>query len=360
MNLPPTRVYLRDLPLAARTVLAVFLMSVGVGYFSALVQLHFQGAGAGKVLPGKEEVTDIYHGGGKGMSQLERVVTADETKPFNGSGSMRPAFTTRSGAWKKTIERLAKKKNIDLLKAEKELRAERGGEVSALVSWIRSGRDKDSYDTDAYFLPASLAKQPITEKFVEEDDAGKRKVKIKSIFEVRCARCHAESAGSSAAEFPLETYQEVEAYCEVETVGGGMSLKKLAQTTHVHLLGFSMLYGMTGLIFAFTSYPGWLRGLLAPLPLIAQVADISCWWLGRIDPLYAQSILVTGALVGAGLFLHIVLSLFDLFDKRGRLVIILLLVIGATTGYMVKERVIDPYLIKEGLGATATERTSGD
>jgi hypothetical protein len=53
-----------------------------------------------------------------------------------------------------------------------------------------------------------------------------------------------------------------------------VSLKKLAQTTHVHLLGFGLLYGLTGLILTFTSYPGWLRGLLGPLPLVAQVGDI--------------------------------------------------------------------------------------
>ena len=30
------------------------------------------------------------------MSQFERLLVTDESKPFNGSGSMRAAFTTRS------------------------------------------------------------------------------------------------------------------------------------------------------------------------------------------------------------------------------------------------------------------------
>src|SRR5262245_40016052 len=36
------RFVLRNLTLAPRLVIAIFLVSVGVGYFSALVQLHFQ------------------------------------------------------------------------------------------------------------------------------------------------------------------------------------------------------------------------------------------------------------------------------------------------------------------------------
>ena len=45
--------------------------------------------------------------------------------------------------------------------------------------------------------------------------------------------------------------------------------------------------------------------LIAPLPLLAQVADISCWWLARLEgPIgeqFAQAILVTGGIVGLSL-----------------------------------------------------------
>jgi hypothetical protein len=53
---------LRDLPLVGRMVVSVFLIAVGVGYFSALVQLHFQQAARGQLLPGPAEVTHAYHG----------------------------------------------------------------------------------------------------------------------------------------------------------------------------------------------------------------------------------------------------------------------------------------------------------
>src|SRR5262249_7042303 len=152
---------------------------------------------------------------------------------------------------------------------------------------------------------------PITETYIDESE-GTRKVKIKDIIERRCCRCHSAGAGGGPSDFPLEDYDALRNYSEVETVGGGMSLTKLAQTTHVHLLGFAMLYSLTGLIMSFTSFPFWFRVVLAPFTLVAQLLDISCWWLGRLDPLFAKTIILTGSLVGLGLFLQIVLSLFNL------------------------------------------------
>ena len=65
---------------------------------------------------------------------------------------------------------------------------------------------------------------------------------------------------------------------------GFMSIEKLTQSTHAHLLSFAVLYCLTGLIFAFTSYPALIRGIVAPLVLVAQLIDIACWWLARIQP----------------------------------------------------------------------------
>jgi len=44
-----------------------------------------------------------------------------------------------------------------------------------------------------------------------------------------------------------------------------------------------MLFCLTGVVFDLTINPAWLRVPLAPLVLVAQVAEIACWWLGRID-----------------------------------------------------------------------------
>jgi hypothetical protein len=128
-------------------------------------------------------------------------------------------------------------------------------------------------------------------------------------------------------------------------------VSKLAQTTHAHLLSFAVLFALTGLVIAFSSYPGWLRGVLAPAVLVAQVVDVGCWWLARLDgptgELFAQTIMVTGGVVGTGLFLQIVLGLFDLFGGTGK-VVLLLLFIGAGVGAAaLKQQVIDPQIQAE-------------
>jgi hypothetical protein len=366
MNDTPRRYVLRDLPVAARLVISCFLISVGLGYLSALVQLHFQNASAGKPLPDMKDAEAIYSGR-RGISQLERVLDTDEDRPFNGTGTMKPAFFKRSGGWPGRISKRAKKlqeadpqlrRDRALVQAELELRTERDSERLAILEWIRKGCDKKAYEDDSFVVSSDLAKRPIDEEFVGKDandtPLEPRVVKIKHIFHIRCEKCHTEGQGQPG-QYPLDSYDNIKAYCDVETTGGGMSLKKLAQSTHVHLLGFSMLYGLTGLIFAFTSFPRALRVILAPFPLIAQIVDISCWWLARTDPLFAKIVVFSGGAVGAGLLLQIVLGLFNMFGKVGRVVLVLLLITAAVGGYTVKERWIDPYLKSEGLSATAPE-----
>lgn len=347
---PAAPLTLRNLQMATRVLTAVFLASVGFGYFSALVQLHFNGgAKAGEFLPDGQDVVDHYHGKPP-MSQLERLVVADEHRTFNGSGTMKPAFFTKSARWPQTVQARADKNKTDLATAEKELRKEREIEIDSIVLWIREGSQLDTYDKQP--LPESMVKRtkdyPNT-KFFPEDADGKIVANVKEIINVRCARCHYEGARGAEGELDLKDFAVVKDYATqpAEGTGAGMSLQKLAQSTHVHLLGFSMLYGLTGFIFSLTSYPSWMRVLFAPWPLIAQLADISCWWLARVDPIYAQAIRVTGGLVAIGLAVQILGSLFDLFDKKGKVVILLLVVLAAAGGGYVQQKVIGPHLASE-------------
>ena len=130
-----------------------------------------------------------------------------------------------------------------------------------------------------------------------------------------------------------------------------MPLRKLAQSTHVHLLGFSMLYGLTGVIFACSSWPGIFRFLIAPLPLVAQLLDISFWWLARLqDPWgseFARGIRYTGMVVAGGLGLQIILSLFSLFGWFGRFVLVLLMAAALVGAYYVNDQYIGPYLAQQ-------------
>jgi hypothetical protein len=323
--------------LAARVVLALFLVSVGLGYGAALVQVHFQHASPGQLLPGMDEVVRKFHGdSGPKVSKIQRLLEADEALPLNGSGSMASALTKRSDGWTSALRR----------RSEAEVRREREGERQALLAWVKDGLKRDAYDADR--LPALPADQPLTADFRNDDGS----VKIKSLLTTRCVRCHqTDGDDAAAANFPLDTYERVQAYARPEAGAGAMSLTRLAQTTHAHLLSFAMLFMLTGLIVALSSYPGWLRGTLAPLVLLAQLADIACWWLARLDgptgEQFARLIVVTGGVVGAGLFLQIVLGLFDLFGTAGRAVLLLVLVGAGVSAGVLKQQVIDPQLKRE-------------
>jgi len=119
----------------------------------------------------------------------------------------------------------------------------------------------------------------------------------------------------------------------------------------VHLLGFAVLYGLTGLIFALLPYPAWLRIILAPAPLILQVFDISFWWLARLDapmgPIFAKGIMATGGLVAMSLGGQIVLGLWGLFPGKARYLVVAALALAGLFGLGGKVLVVDPYLAKE-------------
>jgi hypothetical protein len=334
----PVQFTLRDLPLAVRVVLAAFLISVGVGYGSALVQLHFQHASPGEFMPTPHDVVLKFHGDpdpAKRVSALKRLLEADEALPFNGSGSMSAAFTTRSGGWRTAIRE----------KPEAEVRKERQGERDAVLLWLKNGLSQADYDADKMPLTVAWGDKPITAEFKTDDGA----VKIKSLFGERCGRCHQKDGDdANAANYPLDTYPAIQKYAKVDPAPGAMSVTKLAQSTHAHLLSFAVLYMLTGVLFALTNYPGWLRLTLGPLVLVVQLIDIACWWLARLEgPIgvqFAMAIVWTGGIVGAGLAVQIVLTLFHLFGTAGRCVLVVLFMIGGAGIGAIKQYAIDPHL----------------
>jgi mono/diheme cytochrome c family protein len=184
-------------------------------------------------------------------------------------------------------------------------------------------------------------------------------IKIKSIIDNRCATCHNKGSGEAQADgIPLTNYEEiatphmevkqaaaVNGYIRVEEP---LSLTKLTQSTHAHLLSFAVLFSLTGGIFAFSSYNTKLRCLLGPWVVLAVFADVSLWWLARLSedwgPYFAMGIVFTGAAAGAGLFGQIVLSLFNMYGMMGKVVLALLFLLGGGIASLVWVNKIDPGL----------------
>ncbi len=329
---------LRDLPTPAKLVISCFLCAVGLGYFSAMVQLHLQHSSRnGEPLPRKADVVEIFAGWKPATeadknpkSKLQVLIMGPiEGAPFNGSGSMAAAFFTKNKEYVKAIKEDPSQKST----LDKEL----NGERTALDEWLKlpDAERKKAFDDDKFPISAAL-KESITADFLTED---KKAVKVKELFETRCTRCHKE--GGDAEAFRLETYEEIAKYSvvppTVEIVDGmvrstrQIGIEKLTQSTHAHLLSFAMLFSLTGLTFAFTSYWKFARCIIAPIVVLAQVADVSCWWLARIDgvgPYFAMAIMGTGAVVGLGLIVQIFGSLWDMWTGKSRVILLAILAIG--------------------------------
>lgn len=344
-----SRITLRDLPFAARLVLTCFLCAVGLGYFSALVQLHLQhGSRDGNPLPTTADVIERFSGVKKhdpnappAPSKIESMISGPADSGW-GKSNMTPAFFEKSGEKYKQACDERGKAVVD---------AERHGERLAIISWIHSEplARKKAYESDEFPHDTKV----ITEEYF---DSVKKAVPIKLLIDKRCVKCHHD--GEQLPD--LDEYAKLEPLItppSQEVLPGGwvrsskqMSIEGLTQSTHAHLLSFAVLFTLTGLTFAFSSYPGWLRVLLGPIVLIAQVLDVSCWWLARIPdsgPYFAQAILGTGAIVGMGLGLQIILGIFDMYGRKGKMVVFVLLLAAAGGFGYLYNRVIGPSLQQE-------------
>jgi hypothetical protein len=184
-------------------------------------------------------------------------------------------------------------------------------------------------------------------------------VKVQSLLYDRCSKCHEGDEGEGKAD--LTSYASLEKYLQVPKPAQGvdgtiivksgrqMSVERLTESTHLHALSFAVLFTLTGLVFALSSYPVWIRCFLAPLVLLVQVVDVSCWWLARLDgigPYFALAIMGTGAIVGTGLMLQIVLSLFNMYRWPGKVVLLLLFAATIAGGVAITPQVRD-YLNQE-------------
>ena len=343
---------LRQLPFPAKLVVTAFLLSVGLGYFSAMIQLHMKhSARDGNPLPGPNDVIEVFAGlkpvepgAEEAPATIDRLISGDINAKSESKANMAPAFKALSKGWK-----------AERARGDIKVEEEREGERQAMLAWVRvkdAAAKKKAFADDKFTLPAELAGKPITPAFLD----GNKNLLIKKMFTERCLNCHQNNKVPD-----LDTYDKLAPFVtppSQEVIAGKWvrsekqtSVEKLTQSTHAHLLTFSILFGLTGLLFAFTSYPAWIRCIVAPMVLIAQVADVSCWWLARIPapygPMFAMAIMGTGAVVGIGLSMHIVLGLWNMYDTRGKAAIVLLLFGGAAIFGYVGFKVIEPALKAE-------------
>lgn len=91
----------------------------------------------------------------------------------------------------------------------------------------------------------------------------------------------------------------------------------LIQTSHTHLLSMTLVAGLLGLIFLFSSISEWKKVVILSFPFLGTILDIGGMWLTRFvwQP-FAVFVLVGGSLFGLGYLLITGISLYELWVKK--------------------------------------------
>jgi len=134
--------------------------------------------------------------------------------------------------------------------------------------------------------------------------------KVKPIFERICTQCHSPTTGMPIP--PLTSFEDIRKVAQVDT---GLSFIQLARVSHVHLFGMSIIFLLTGGIFAFSAVPAKLRLLIIVVPYVSIWTDIGSWWITKYQPGFAYAVLIGGGLMGVALAAQILISIGEMWIK---------------------------------------------
>ena len=131
---------------------------------------------------------------------------------------------------------------------------------------------------------------------------------VEPIFAKNCVGCHMAEATSIP---PLTSYAAVQKVTAADT---GTSIEELARVSHIHLFGISIIFLLTGAIFALSETPIWMRVSLVVIPYLSIMMDIGSWWFTKyLDPAFAYVVITGGACMGLALAAQIFIALWEMW-----------------------------------------------
>lgn len=131
---------------------------------------------------------------------------------------------------------------------------------------------------------------------------------VKPIFTQHCVACHNPRSGLPVP--PLNSFQALQKVTQADT---GPSIAELARVSHVHLFGISIIFLLTGMIFALSDVVPWLRITIVVIPYLSILADIGSWWLTKFDAAFGVVVVGGGAIMGLALACQILVSLWEMW-----------------------------------------------
>lgn len=267
-------VRLASMSLPAKLTVTLFLILIGCGYLIALVNIyaHHHDADLDPRMS-SDDLRRTYHG-------LTKTVTSEA---------------------RKSLPSEMLKEVLPGGKMRKYLEAGGPDAVRALVGWLEGGAK------EADFARSGLS-QP-------QDPSAQR------VLADNCVKCHNATDGEEAdkpwskdKDSPPE-YSLVAKYAQpqegpseqkTETIYlAPTGWKQLVQITHAHIFTIPLFaLAVTGL-FLLTGVGERIKLLLAPLPLLAMLAEVAGWWLARPFEPAIHLVAIGGAVFGMSLAVQI-------------------------------------------------------
>ena len=185
------------------------------------------------------------------------------------------------------------------------------GVVKAVIVKYYGNRETSTLEAALQGGMGEYVSQPEQKRLIRWIRQGAKEgefVDILPIMKQACMQCH--SADSGMPILPLTTYAEISEYTTTDL---GQSFKSLVRVSHIHFFGLSFVFGLTGLIFAFSETPQMFRGVIVAIPFLSIWIDIGSWWFTKYDPLFAYTVIIGGAFMGLSLACQVGISLYEMW-----------------------------------------------
>lgn len=154
-----------------------------------------------------------------------------------------------------------------------------GDEAAALVTWVRGGADRPTYET--FVAP---------------------------LLEKRCVSCH---DGSNPHLSNLGSFDNVKKVTEQDK---GTDIFTLVRVSHIHLFGIVMFLFIVGQIFGHAYVrPLWIKYVAMGAPFAALLVDVSSWYLVKLYHPFAWLTMAAGAMLGLSFAFMWVISMYQMW-----------------------------------------------
>jgi len=144
---------------------------------------------------------------------------------------------------------------------------------------------------------------------------GARKEKfsdVKGIIIKNCLRCHTAGGESSFAPFDkLSTVADT-----FTRINKGVPVSRLITLSHIHMISIGMIFALTGAIFLFTPINEKLKIALLIFPFGSLMMDIFSWWLTKLVPIFAITVLVGGIFSVIAFLIQFVISILAMWSRE--------------------------------------------